>query len=51
MKPTDPEDSLAQLSQEATNQSTPEKALEDRKAERAKKLKVAPRRTKAPAAD
>lgn len=31
VKTNDPEDSVAQLSQEATNESTPEKALEDQK--------------------
>jgi hypothetical protein len=53
MKPdvNDPEDGLARLSQEATNQSTPDKALTDRKTRRTRRLKVAPKRTKAPAAD
>jgi hypothetical protein len=47
----DPEDGMARLSQEATNQSTPDKSLTDRKARRAKRFKVAPRRSKAPVAD
>jgi hypothetical protein len=47
----DREDPIARLSQEATNQSTPDKSLTDRKARRAKRLKVAPRRSKAPVAD
>jgi hypothetical protein len=47
----DPEGGLARLSQEATNQSTPDKALTDRKVRRAKRMKVAPRRSKAPVAD
>ena len=47
----DPEGEMARLSQEATNQSTPDKALTDRKARRAKRMKIARPRTKAPAAD
>ena len=49
MKPnsTDAEDSLARLTQEATNQSTPEKALRDQ-TRRIPRRKIAPKRTKAP---
>jgi hypothetical protein len=49
MKPNDvdPEDSLARLAQEATNQSTPDKALEEQTRKPARR-KVAPKRTKAP---
>ena len=53
MKPVneDPEDDLARLSQEATNQSTPDKSLTDSKAKKAEKMKVPPHRSKAPKGD
>ena len=41
------EDSLARLAQEATNQSTPDKALRDQ-SRRIPRRKIAPKRTKAP---
>jgi hypothetical protein len=44
----DPEDDLARLAQEATNQSTPDKALDEAKPVR--RQKVAPNRTKTPKA-
>lgn len=49
MKPhsADPEDPMSRLSQEATNQSTPDKALDEQKPQ-APRRKVAPKRTKAP---
>jgi hypothetical protein len=49
MRPNDrdPEDDLARLAQEATNQSTPDKAL-DEQTRRPRRRKVAPKRTKAP---
>jgi hypothetical protein len=40
-------ENLPELSQEATNQSTPDKALEEQ-ARRVPRRKVAPKRTKAP---
>ena len=51
MRPNDidPEDDSARLAQEATNQSTPDKALDEDKPIR--QQKVAPNRTKAPKAD
>ena len=45
----DPEDDLASLAQEATNQSTPDKALDEDKAVRQRD--VAKNRTKAPNSD
>ena len=52
MRPNDldPEDDLARLAQEATNQSTPDKAL-DEQSRPIPRRKVAPKRTKAPEAD
>ena len=52
MRPNDldPEDDLARLAQEATNQSTPDKALDEQSRPIARR-KVAPKRTKAPEAD
>jgi hypothetical protein len=47
---SDSDDSLASLSQEATNQSTPEKALRDQ-SRILPRRKIAPRRAKAPNAD
>ena len=51
MRPTDadPEDDMARLAQEATNQSTPDKALDEDKAVRQRD--VAKNRTKAPNSD
>jgi hypothetical protein len=43
----DPEDPVARLAQEATNQSTPDKAL-DEQTRRIPRRKVAPRRAKGP---
>jgi hypothetical protein len=51
MKPNDASDNnLARLSQEATNQSTPDKALDEQTRRRLARRKIAPKRTKAPAA-
>jgi hypothetical protein len=44
----DPEDPMARLAQEATNQSTPEKTLADQKARTIPKRKSSPNRNKAP---
>ena len=44
----DADDTLSRLSQEATNQSSPEKSLAGDKSARAGRRKVAPNRTKAP---
>ncbi|MGZ8899853.1 MAG: hypothetical protein ACXW3Z_07140, partial [Limisphaerales bacterium] len=46
----DPEDDLASLAQEATNESTPDKAL-DEEGEPVEQRKVPPNRTKAPNTD
>jgi hypothetical protein len=43
---TDPEGAMASLAQEATNQSTPDKSLGGGNAERAPRLKPAPKRDK-----
>jgi hypothetical protein len=48
---TDPEDDVARLSQEATNQSTPDKALTDTKEAKAPRMKIPPKRSRAPKAD
>jgi hypothetical protein len=45
----DPEDPMARLAQEATNQSTPEKTLADQKTRTTPKRKSFPNRSKAPA--
>ena len=47
MKPNSPEDDLARLSQEATNQSTPDKSLTDQTKQKVPRRKVA-KRVKAP---
>ena len=47
----DPEDDLARLAQEATNQSTPDKALNEQDTEPVPRRKVQPHRSKAPDAD
>ena len=44
----DPEDGLARLSQEATNQSTPDKALGEQTPRPIPKRKIPRKRTKAP---
>lgn len=44
----DPDEALARLSQEATNQSTPDQSIAGAKERRALKRKVALNRTKAP---
>jgi len=49
MRPNDPdpEDDLARLAQEATNQSTPDKALGEQ-TRHVRRRKIAPKRAKAP---
>lgn len=50
MRPNDadPEDPMARLAQEATNQSTPDKALDEQPKEPLPRRKTAPKRSKAP---
>jgi hypothetical protein len=48
-KNRDPEPAAAGLAQEATNQSTPVKSLEDSKARNSRKRKTAVHRSKPPA--
>jgi hypothetical protein len=47
-KTGDPEDGLARLAQEATNQSTPDKALGEQRKRRIPRRKIAQNRPKAP---
>ncbi|HVK59281.1 MAG TPA: hypothetical protein VM735_10905 [Candidatus Kapabacteria bacterium] len=48
MKPNESENDVASLSQEATNESTPDKALGEQTRHRIPRRKIAPKRAKAP---
>jgi hypothetical protein len=48
MIPNESEDNLASLSQEATNESTPDKALGEQTRRRIPRRKIAPKRAKTP---